>query len=56
MAPDHPLAGQQVLRLRQCYDYPVILPVAGFGGRALVDQALYGKTYARRPVLESNSF
>jgi DNA-binding transcriptional LysR family regulator len=56
MARDHPLARHPVLRLRQCYAYPVMLPVRGFGGRALIERALVGKTFVRPPVLESNSF
>jgi DNA-binding transcriptional LysR family regulator len=56
MAVDHPLARYDVLRLRQCYAYPVALPVRGFGGRALLEQALYGKTFAAPPSMESNSF
>ena len=56
MAQDHPLAKHPELRLRQCYRYPVIVPMAGFGGRSLIDQALRGKTFAQPPVLQSNSF
>lgn len=56
MRCDHPLAGFQQLRLRKCFEYPIILPVDGFGGRALVDRAIYGKGYATAPILESNSF
>ncbi len=56
MRQGHPLASIQELRLRQCFEYPVILPVSGFGGRALVDRAIYGKGYAAAPILESNSF
>ncbi|MEO0829899.1 MAG: LysR substrate-binding domain-containing protein [Pseudomonadota bacterium] len=56
MSKDHPLAELGELRLRQCLTYPIALPCHGFGGRALINSALLGKTFARAPVLESNSF
>ncbi|WP_372922424.1 LysR family transcriptional regulator [Roseovarius sp.] len=56
MAADHPLTRYDTLRLRQCFGYPVILPGQGFGGRALINEAILGKTYGQAPVLESNSF
>lgn len=56
MAPNHPLAHFEQLRLRQCYEHPVAMPGVGFGSRALVDAALQEKSYARAPELESNSF
>lgn len=56
MASGHPLAGKTVVRLRECSAYPIVLPVEGFGGRRLLDRALVNKTYARAPVVESNSF
>ena len=31
----HPLAGQPVLRLRDCLMYPLALPIAPYGVRAL---------------------
>ncbi|WP_170844492.1 LysR substrate-binding domain-containing protein [Aliiruegeria lutimaris] len=52
----HPLARKDRLRLRQCFEYPVLLPARGFGGRRLIDNALVGKTFAVPPVIESNSF
>lgn len=56
MASDHPLAGSERLRLRQCYEQNVALPGPGFGSRAMIDAALQEKSYARAPELESNSF
>ena len=56
MAPNHPLAYFEQLRLRQCYEHPVALPSVGFGSRAMVDAALQEKSYSRPPELESNSF
>lgn len=56
MAPNHPLARFDELRLRQCYEHQVALPSAGFGSRAMIDAALQEKSYTRAPDLESNSF
>lgn len=56
MAPDHPLAGFDTLRLRQCYEYSVALASKSFGSRAMINDALQEKSYARAPDLESNSF
>ncbi|SLN14751.1 LysR family transcriptional regulator [Roseisalinus antarcticus] len=56
MAADHPLASEPVLRLRQCVAYPLILPNRGFGGRALLERALQGKSFQAVPMLQSNSF
>ena len=56
MAPNHPLADLEQLRLRQCYEHPVALPSVGFGSRVMLDAALQEKSYSRPPELESNSF
>ncbi|MFK7762217.1 MAG: LysR substrate-binding domain-containing protein [Roseobacter sp.] len=56
MAHNHPLAKNDQLRLRQCYQYQVALPSARFGSRAMLRAALQEKSYARAPELESNSF
>jgi len=56
MAPNHPLAHFEQLRLRQCYEHPVALSSVAFGSRSMVNAALREKSYARRPELESNSF
>ena len=56
MAENHPLKLQDMVRLRQCYEYPVALAVKGFGGRSLLERALFGKTFATTPTLQSNSF
>jgi len=56
MAKDHPLAAEKKLRLRQCYDYPIAMPMRGFSGRLLLERALFGKTFQKKPVLQSNSF
>ncbi len=56
MSPDHPLAGQPNLRLRQCYKFPIALPKKGFSVRLLLERALFGKTFEKKPILQSNSF
>jgi DNA-binding transcriptional LysR family regulator len=56
MAHDHPLAHLTVLRLRQCYEFPVALPLKEFTGRRVLERALYRKTFAKPPILQSNSF
>lgn len=56
MARNHPLADQKLLRLRQCYEYPIVLALQSFSGRMLLERALYGKTFKKPPVLQSNSF
>lgn len=56
MAKDHPLARHAILRLRQCYEFPIALALQGFGGRMLLERALYGKTFKKPPSLQSNSF
>ncbi|MEM8914288.1 MAG: LysR family transcriptional regulator [Pseudomonadota bacterium] len=56
MAPNHPLASFDRLRLRQCFEHHVALPGIGFGSRAMIDAALREKSFARAPELESNSF
>lgn len=40
MSVDHPLAGRDVIRLRDCAAFPVGLPTAQYGMRHLVDLAL----------------
>ncbi|TVP73800.1 MAG: LysR family transcriptional regulator [Rhodobacteraceae bacterium] len=56
IARDHPLAGETMLRLRDCIDIPHVVPRTDFGVRSLLDAAL--KRSARRlsPVLETDSF
>jgi DNA-binding transcriptional LysR family regulator len=56
MAASHPLAAFPTVRLRQCCEHPLALPARGFGGRRMLDRALFGKSFARAPILESNSF
>lgn len=56
MAADHPLAGQQTIRLRDCARFPVALPTAIYGVRHLIDLALVRTSIALQPMIETDSF
>ena len=53
---DHPLAQKPELRIRDCIDYPLVLPEQDIGGRQLLDHFLASSSIKLRPVVESNSF
>ncbi len=52
----HPLAQQAELRMRDCVNYPMVLPVRDIGGRQLLDRFMARSSLKLRPVVESNSF
>ncbi|MDO8883713.1 MAG: LysR family transcriptional regulator [Pseudotabrizicola sp.] len=56
MRDDHPLAGQSVLRLRDCLDHPHVVPTRQYGVRHLLDVAAARGTRAIAPVVEADSF
>lgn len=56
MAADHPLADRDVIRLRDCLDYPLALPTSAFGGRQLLERAMARRSLKLEPTLQSNSF
>jgi DNA-binding transcriptional LysR family regulator len=56
MRPDHPLAAQQVLRLRDCLDHRHVVPSRQYGVRHLLDAAAARGTRAIAPVVEADSF
>lgn len=57
MAPSHPLAGREVLRLRDCLRYPICLPSEPFGVRQLLERAAASSSSGiLDPVVESGSF
>lgn len=56
MAKDHPLAKQDIIALRDCLQYPVILPTKNFGGRLLLEEAISKTSLVLEPTIESNSF
>lgn len=56
MAADHPLAGRDELRLRDCLDGPHVAPAAKYGVRHLLDQAARRGSRRLAPVVETESF
>ena len=56
MATDHPLAGRDVIRLRDCAAFPIGLPTTLFGARHLIDMALIRSSIELNVVIESDSF
>ncbi|WP_116134549.1 LysR family transcriptional regulator [Tropicimonas sp. IMCC34043] len=56
MAADHPMAGQETVRLRDCAAYPIGLPTVQYGVRHLIDHALLRSSTRLRVVLESDNF
>ncbi|WP_102223736.1 LysR family transcriptional regulator [Acidimangrovimonas sediminis] len=55
-AEDHPLARRPGLRLRDCVDFPHVVPRAELGVRSLLDAALKPTSRRLSPVLETDSF
>jgi DNA-binding transcriptional LysR family regulator len=56
MREDHPLAGQAVLRLRDCLDHAHVVPSKQYGVRHLLDAAAARGSRAIAPVVEAESF
>lgn len=56
MAADHPLSKQDIVRLRDCLQYPVVLPTKSFGGRLLLEEAVSRTSLVLEPTIQSNSF
>ena len=56
MHRDHPLAQKAELKIRDCMDYPLVLPGREIGGRQLLDRFLTRSSVKLRPAVESNSF
>ncbi|WP_417720087.1 LysR family transcriptional regulator [Salipiger sp.] len=56
MAADHPLAGRDVLRLRDCLAMPHVVPSQEYGVRHLMELATRRRGYRLDPVLEADSF
>jgi len=52
---DHPLAGRDDLRLRDCLAYPLALGDSTLAGRALIEQVLAQASFDLDPRLVSNS-
>lgn len=56
MRPDHPLAGNERIRLRDCLQFPVAMPTAPYGVRHLMELAVRRTSLTIDPVIESDSF
>ena len=56
MRAGHPLSEQKVLRLRDCNAYPLALPSAPYGVRALLEMGMERSTLDVTPAVESDSF
>lgn len=55
MAPDHPLAGHNQLRLSDCADYPLIVAEEGMAIRPYLNEAFSAIQLEMEPALETNS-
>jgi DNA-binding transcriptional LysR family regulator len=56
MPQDHSLAGKEKLYLRDCLQYPLALPTAAYGVRALLETRARQSALALVPAVESDSF
>jgi len=56
MGPDHPLADQEQLRLKECLLHPVAMPTRIYGVRHLIEIALMDSGMSIEPVIESDNF
>jgi len=56
MHAGHPLASHEVLRLRDCSAWPLALPTAPYGVRALLEAGTARSTLKMHPSVESDSF
>jgi len=56
MAPHHPLAARDVIRLRDCLRHPLCLPTTPYGVRQLLEHAAARRAETLKPLVESDSF
>lgn len=56
MHRDHPLARKEILRLRECLEFPVALPTEKYGVRHLLEIAARATSHTLTPAIESDSF
>lgn len=57
MHRSHPLAKETgPLKLKECSDYPIVMPNREIGGRQLLDRFLARRSLRLQPVVECNSF
>ncbi len=55
MAPGHPLASSERLRLAELRDYPIVAPAMHGSSRVLFDAAWQAEKLTCRPTIETNS-
>ncbi|WP_119306948.1 LysR family transcriptional regulator [Cohaesibacter haloalkalitolerans] len=56
MRKDHPLADHAEVRLRECLDYPHVMPTSAYAVRHMIERALAGTSRTLQPVIQSDSF
>ncbi|WP_113486996.1 LysR family transcriptional regulator [Rhizobium cremeum] len=56
MAPDHPLADRETVRLADCLAFPISLPTTPYGVRHLIDIAVRTASLRIEPVIQSDNF
>lgn len=56
MRKDHPLAGEETVRLRDCLSFPCVLPEKQYGVRFLIERAAAERSYSITATIESDSF
>lgn len=52
----HPLAGREMLRLRDCLALPHVVPSVEYGVRHLLEKATRSRSISLNPVIEADSF
>jgi DNA-binding transcriptional LysR family regulator len=56
MTANHPLAGRETPRLRDCLRFPIALPTEAYGVRHLLEMAVRRTSLRLQPAVESDSF
>lgn len=56
VAPDHPLAGKTSVRLKECLQYPLVLPDNSLSGRSVLDDLFARSSNRPVPPLVANSY
>jgi DNA-binding transcriptional LysR family regulator len=57
MHSSHPLAQHEgPIRLKDCVEFPLVMPYRNIGARDLLDQYLARRSLKLKPIIESNSF
>ena len=56
MSANHPLTNQSTLRLRECLEYPIVIPTKNYGVRNLLELAVRRIGLKFQALVESDSF